>query len=77
MNRACGNCDFWEAINEQPGGKGICRREPPISKNKQEGVFTAIWPVSHKTDWCGEFEPRYEEEDADAEPVVPEAAAAS
>ena len=45
---ACISCVYWE-----PGGvKGRCHRRAPVpaASNQQ-----AIWPVTDRDDWCGEY----------------------
>jgi hypothetical protein len=53
----CGNCRFFELIEEE-NGAGICRRYPPrafiIAHNGGE-TSTSVFPPMHVTKWCGEY----------------------
>lgn len=64
MNR-CSSCRFWERAT---GGEyafmmaphqlesGPCRINPPVMVQGGQ----AIWPRTHKDDWCGKHEPKGE-----------------
>jgi hypothetical protein len=59
MKRACANCDFWDK-NERVA-RGVCRRDPPKADSAM------LWPATNADDWCGEFEPRMDEDEDEPE----------
>jgi hypothetical protein len=61
MKHACENCDFWDKTQDI---LGICRRDPP--KPNPEGEY-CLWPITAPGDWCGEFEPRMDEDEPEGE----------
>ena len=58
----CGRCRFWH----DPDGKfAECRRYAPAprtlctkkEKDTAQLCISSLWPDTHVSDWCGEFEP--------------------
>ena len=58
--RTCESCRWWNQID---GPDGECRRYPPQVVNDGDA-----FPVMEQGDWCGEWEPR--ETNHDAEPAA-------
>jgi len=71
----CKNCKFWELgygltkeereeenIKEEPN-YGHCRRYAPKPRSsKTDDWFSCDWPETQGSDWCGEFQPKKNEE---------------
>lgn len=62
MDRACKNCDFWEAGE---GEQGICRVNSPQPIRAMRPimggpVYTVLWPQTRESDWCANFETKAE-----------------
>ena len=49
---ACISCAFYSC--EPKDDLGYCYRYPPILV-EIEGNFESCYPVTERTDWCGEF----------------------
>ncbi len=49
---SCKGCQFWDEFN--PGTHGFCRRYPP-SVHGPELDVRVEWPLTHRSDWCGEW----------------------
>ena len=62
----CDECKWWEKRtgSASRGRFGACRRRAPpsgpnaIPQDDQGDIVFVDWPLTHKGDWCGEFEPR-------------------
>lgn len=50
----CGSCRYYE----NRGAHTWCRRYPPVAVDKHQVLF----PTTHWDDWCGEWQPRINEE---------------
>lgn len=52
-DRKCSRCLWWQRWSD---GDGECRRYPPAGTGK---AFVtngyALWPVTYRDRWCGEF----------------------
>lgn len=55
MSKTCATCRYWS--DEQIGHLGRCRRYPPAPT----GACTSQWPIVHRSNWCGEHQPREQE----------------
>jgi len=64
MKRACEICDYWDARVHaaKDAGTGFCRRDPPKVMSTKVHIAQTVWPATEPLEWCGEFEPRLEEE---------------
>ena len=53
----CAGCRFWERREHgATGWSGFCRRHaPPAVTISAPGEFEARWPVTHESEWCGEW----------------------
>lgn len=51
--RTCESCRFWLRATWANPNFGRCRRYPPTSD---------LWVETGKNDWCGEHQPKDEEE---------------
>ena len=54
----CKKCKYWDEYND--GKRGFCRRYAPfhIGAEISDEIFEddyAIFPLTLKNDWCGEF----------------------
>lgn len=47
----CGSCRFWILDQDEFGS---CRRRAPVPGIRSVPVI--LWPVTHKQQWCGEWE---------------------
>lgn len=66
-SECCELCNFYDDKNTMPE-YGRCRRYAPCPGNPYD---ICEWPLVHKSDWCGEFEP-VEDEDNEGEVIVNE-----
>lgn len=59
MKPACESCVYWDSISNlyTSDGQGHCRRNAPGMQRGREMLF-ALWPITRKTDWCGEWAER-------------------
>ena len=54
----CSTCRYWApdlVFNQSAGGGpkyGKCKRSTPLAN----AAGNAVWPVTEKSDWCGEYE---------------------
>jgi len=55
--KECRKCKYFHK-ETKTGTTGACRRYPPQIV-PDSGDF---WPMTHETDWCGEYEPKNKEE---------------
>lgn len=58
---ACEHCRFFKA--DPPLENGDCRAHPPMTRlsggdNPVDGLKIGYFPITHKTDWCGEYQPK-------------------
>ena len=54
-NLACGNCVYWNSIEDSTGE---CRRHAPQTiafEVDDELKFESMFPVTGSDDWCGDF----------------------
>jgi len=50
----CGDCFYWDTIKlAQYPGTGTCKFNAPITNDTED----PLWPLTHKTDWCGDGVP--------------------
>lgn len=49
---ACAGCRFFQS--NQHDNYGYCRRFPPTPIIQEES-YASVSPVTHATEWCGEF----------------------
>lgn len=66
-SRACGSCKFFALSTDDddvPDGIGQCRRGRPVHMETGGSIIPmkwakhrAIWPLTHASDWCGEYHP--------------------
>lgn len=59
MEKICANCIWWRTIPAKIAmgerDRGECRIKPPqLVQWPLSGPQTA-WPITNKTDWCGEY----------------------
>lgn len=52
MTKMCATCRFWR--EEGNGHLGPCLRYPPAA----DVQCTGRWPTTHRSNWCGEHQPR-------------------
>lgn len=57
----CGSCRWWDVRYSSyhpygPMGEGRCRKGLPSNNGG-----TGQWPVTEKSDWCGEHTPKGED----------------
>lgn len=63
MTERCENCRFWEHYRHRMGQfRGMCRRFPPTPIYTKRPPVPMLFPETQKDDWCGEFQPRKENE---------------
>ena len=61
MRRRCDLCMNWKAVEEESFygvaycGRGECRANPPRTDRNRYADYTARWPLTRRTDWCGAF----------------------
>jgi len=48
----CGRCHFWTFLSSV---SGQCHRMPPAA-HFEDGHY---WPVTGRSDWCGEFKSKF------------------
>lgn len=60
-SECCLWCKFWGGLSasdrveiEDDPYKYDCRKRAPVAA--QPGNHAAIWPMTYKHDWCGDFE---------------------
>ena len=73
IEERCGTCRYWglssyydavaaESGDSGPhcdGSAGSCRRHSPIAvKQERYPGATALWPVTSRGDWCGDYQVR-------------------
>lgn len=53
----CEGCRFWERHEKHANGYyGFCRRHaPPAVTIATAGEFEARWPMTHESEWCGDW----------------------
>ena len=57
MERACKNCDYYDAKPTGHSEWGVCKRHAPTVL--KDGAEPTWWPRIHNTnDWCGEMAPK-------------------
>jgi hypothetical protein len=49
----CKDCKYWKATTNP---WNICMRFPPITEETQIVKHQGIWPNTHFSSWCGEFQ---------------------
>lgn len=49
QDRACMHCMWWDQYNSVAGH---CKRMPP---SRPDGEAEGFWPMTGRSDWCGEF----------------------
>jgi len=55
----CGTCFWWEEWTHDHGQKenvGYCRRNAPAPFGANGDISVVEWPVTRKSDWCGEWD---------------------
>ena len=68
MERRCDNCEWWDMLKaDQIETNGNCRRRAPLFMVSQiyfpeekadwpwPEICRAVFPITAKNDWCGEF----------------------
>jgi hypothetical protein len=57
QKESCDTCQFWEAFATRKIGN--CRRHAPARGHMKGGWLgdNAQWPVTKRSDWCGEYRP--------------------
>ena len=79
--KKCEKCRYWNKTTEPDSDSryGECRRRPPVlcEGHKTSGAPLepdyeddaqnwGLWPFVYSDDWCGEFEPKESQSDAEA-----------
>jgi hypothetical protein len=54
QEEGCGGCRFWRQLLDDPY-HGSCRRRSPLLNWLREEM-RANWPITHHSDWCGDWE---------------------
>lgn len=69
MERTCESCRFWERGNATiTRGKwkdyaaGNCKRNAPIATGGLHGPEQTLWPQTSVNDWCGEYQPKEQDQ---------------
>ena len=69
MIASCETCAFFKndfSYYDKETAAGQCRRHAPVPLTvveEEESSVIAVWPMVTYTDWCGEWEPKYDEDD--------------
>ena len=62
---SCDNCRFWFRTGTPDHGHGWCRRHAPtalINPDLSDHWPEACWPATAPKDWCGDYQPKPQEE---------------
>lgn len=51
----CSTCRYWETFNHNWPDIGRCVRKAPTPADEFQ---TGVWPTTHESNWCGEWEAR-------------------
>lgn len=56
----CSTCRFWQAIRDEWPDLGQCVRKAPSPQPQVSSFMVppAVWPTTHESNWCGEWEAR-------------------
>jgi hypothetical protein len=60
--QACATCHFWEEQSKH------CRRyapSPTLGNSDRDEPQTVSWVLTDAEDWCGDYEPVFEDEDVE------------
>ncbi len=62
VRKTCQRCVFWE---EREGELGVCRVNSPQPIRAMRPVmgapvYTVLWPQTRESDWCSQFEARWD-----------------
>jgi len=56
--RECRNCRFWAGTRDEEYETAACRRRAPVKEPKSA---YAPWPQVGQTEYCGDWNPMFEE----------------
>ena len=66
MKGKCGTCRFWEPNHNGKSINGECHiRAPQVVPDADGGGPLTAWPYTLHIGWCGEYEPKPIDNDAE------------